>query len=408
MPRFALQKHPKRWWWGLPLLIVIIVAWRLLHHESVPAKVPVSVPVTTAVVHPQNLPDSLTGIGTVQATASVTVKVRVDGQLERVNFVEGQDVKAGQVLAQIDPSALQAQLEQAQAQKAKDQAQLANARLDLQRYTALVKQDAVSRQTLDTQRALVAQLAASVKTDQAQIDYAAVQLGYTTIRAPVSGRTGVRLIDPGNIVHATDATGLVVINQIDPITVLFRLPEDDFQRINRAINDNHQPLQVQAYPRNGDGDTPLATGQLLLVDNQIDPTTGTVQLKATFPNPRHNLWPGQYVNARLLLGERSDVIAVATSVIQHGPDGPFIYVVRSDGTAAVQPVRVGVTVGSQTIIEHGLTAGTRVVTDGQYKLSEGAHVTEAAHTADASAQLASPSDPKAPGKPATPTGKQGN
>ena len=255
---------------------------------------------TTAAVKQQDVPIYRAGIGTVTATQSVTVKARIDGQLDQVGFTEGQDVKAGQMLARLDPRTLQAQLAQVQAQKAKDQAQLANAHVDLQRYTTLIADDAATKQQVDTQKALVAQLEAAVQTDDAQIKFAQVQLGFTSISAPISGRVGARLVDVGNIVHAADAGGLVVINQIDPITVVFTLPEDAFQDINRALNASHQPLAVQAYPR--DGRELLGQGQLVLLNNHIDSASGTVQLKASVPNPTHALWPGQYVNVRLVLG----------------------------------------------------------------------------------------------------------
>ncbi|GAB3630259.1 efflux RND transporter periplasmic adaptor subunit [Pandoraea terrae] len=365
------------------LALLGILAWRFWHHETPPAAPPpAAVTAVTAVVAAQDLPRYLTGIGTVQATTSVTVRVRVDGQLERIDFNEGQDVKAGDVLAQIDPRPLRAQLEQVRAAKARDAAQLANARVDLQRYLALAEQGASSRQQADTQAALVKQLDAAVQTDQAAVDYAAVQLGYTTIRSPISGRTGVRLIDVGNIVHAADANGLVVVNQIDPITVLFTLPEDAVGRVNAAMQEaGGQPLVVDVYPR--DGTQKLAAGKLTLVNNQIDTTTGTVSLKATFDNPKHVLWPGQYVNVRLEIGTLKQAVAVETSVIQRGPNGPFVFVVKADDTAAVQPVRLGATQGSQTVIEDGLAPGTRVVVDGQLKLRAGVKVKEAPARADA-------------------------
>ncbi len=254
---------------------------------------------TTTTVQVQDVPIYRSGVGNVVALASVTVKPRIDGQLERVAFVEGQDVKAGQLLAQIDPRTLEAQLAQAQAQKARDEAQLGNARVDLKRYTGLFADDAATQQQLDTQKALVAQLEAAVKTDDAQINFAQVQLGFTRIVAPISGRVGARLVDAGNIVHAADPGGLVVINQIDPITVLFTLPEEAFQDINHALHASAEPLQVIAYPR--DGKEKLGAGKLILLNNQIDTTTGTVQLKGSFANPGHALWPGQYVNVRLVL-----------------------------------------------------------------------------------------------------------
>jgi len=330
---------------------------------------------TTAAVKQQDVPIYRAGIGTVTATQSVTVKARIDGQLDQVGFTEGQDVKAGQMLARLDPRTLQAQLAQVQAQKAKDQAQLANARVDLQRYTTLIADDAATKQQLDTQKALVAQLEAAVQTDDAQINFAQVQLGFTSIAAPISGRVGARLVDVGNIVHAADAGGLVVINQIDPITVVFTLPEDAFQDINRALNASRQPLAAQAYPR--DGRELLGQGRLVLLNNQIDSASGTVQLKASFPNPTHALWPGQYVNVRLVLGERSGALTIPAAAVQRSQDGTYAYTVGTDGkTVQTQAIQVAQIQDGIAVIDKGLAAGQRVVVDGQYKLKPGATIAE--------------------------------
>jgi multidrug efflux system membrane fusion protein len=314
-------------------------------------------------------------VGTVTAAASVTVKARVDGQLDSVGFVEGQDVKAGQVLANIDPRALQAQLAQAQAQRAKDQATLLNARLDLQRYTRLQREDAATQQTLDAQRALVAQLEAATQTDDAQISYAKVQLDYTRIVAPIAGRVGARLVDPGNIVHAADANGLVVINQIDPITVLFSLPEEAVPAINAAM-DRGQPLPVVAYAR--DSNEPLETGTLVLLNNQIDTATGTVQLKGRFDNPRHRLWPGLYVNARLVLDARESALTVPAAAVQRSQTGTYVYTVDGSGVARPSPVKVERMQDGLAVIQEGLADGQRIVVDGQYKLKPGSKVRELA------------------------------
>lgn len=331
------------------------------------------VPVVLAKAQRENVADYLDGIGTVQASASATVRVRVDGQLQRLYFVEGQDVKAGDVLAQIDPAALQAQLKLAQAQLARDQAALANARSDLKRYSDLVEVGSVAKQTLDTQRAVVAQDEATVVADQAQVDYARVQLDYTTIKAPFSGRTGVRLVDVGNLVRASEATGIVVINQVDPVTLNFTLPEDQFTRINSAIKQSKgKPLAVQAL---GDSQQVLAEGKLLLLNNQIDATSATIQLKAQFDNRDHQLWPGQFVSARLLLGETRDALVVPAAAVQRGPDGTFVYVYAND-KVALQKVTVLRLQGDKAVLAEGLQDEQLVVVDGQSKLRPGATVVE--------------------------------
>ncbi len=374
---------------GAVLLIAAVILRSSFHVSKAadPAKGgAAAVPATTTTVKEQDIPTYLSGIGSVTPFYAVTVKVRVDGQLEKVTFSEGQDVAAGSVLAQIDPRPYQATLDLAQAQKARDQAQLANSILDLERYTTLWKQDSIPQQTLSTQQAAVDQLKATVQADQAQIDAAKVQLDYTTIRAPISGRTGVRLVDPGNIVRAADATatGIVSINQIDPITVLFTLPEDRFQSVNNTIREQGQnSLEVQVFGR--EDNTLLGTGKLVLVNNQIDTTTGTVQLKARFANAAHKLWPGQYVNVHLVLGTRQRAATVPASVVQRGPNGLYAYVVNADETVAMQSIRVGLIQDDVAIVEEGLQAGTRVVTDGQYKLKPGTKIVEA-------------SKPEAPGK----------
>jgi len=303
------------------------------------------------------------------------VKARVDGQLDKVAFTEGQDVKKGQLLAQLDPRTLQAQLQQAQAAKAKDQATLANARADLKRYETLIAQDAATQQQLDTQKALVNQLDASVKADDAAANAAQVQLGFTTITAPIGGRTGARLVDPGNIVHAADASGLVVINQIDPISVLFTLPDDAVQETIHAL-DSKKTIVVQALAR--DGSRLLGTGTLTLLNNQIDTATGTVQLKASFPNARHDLWPGQYVNVRLVLGTREKALTVPDQAVQRSQDGVYVYVV-DDATKTVQSrvIALAQIQDGIAVVTSGLAAGARVVVDGQYKLKPGAHIVEA-------------------------------
>ncbi len=388
----------RRLLWLIALLVLLLAgggAW--LRHRSMAAEKPAATPTppvvaTTVRVQQRDMPITLTGVGTVSALQSVTVRARIDGQLDKVGFIEGQDVKEGQLLAQIDPRTLQAQLAQMLAQKAKDQAQLQNARRDLQRYTDLIRQDAATQQTLDTARAQVAQLEAALQSDDAQINFARVQLSYTRITAPIGGRVGARLVDPGNIVHATDPNGLVVINQIDPIAVVFTLPEDAFQNINRALRASPQPLTVLAYAR--ENEEMLGQGSLILLNNQIDTSSGTVQLKARFANAEHKLWPGQYVNARLVLGQRRQALTVPAAVVQRGPNGVYAYVVDADSTARMQPIQVADIQDGVAVIEHGLSAGQRVVLDGQYKLKAGLRVAEAS-AQNGSASAAQP--PPAPG-----------
>jgi multidrug efflux system membrane fusion protein len=363
--------------------------WALLHRTEAVAAAPAQTPkgppvsVTSTQVEERDIPLYLSGVGTVTANANVTVKVRVDGQLDKIAFKEGQDVKAGDLLAQIDPRALQAQLLQVQATLAKDQATLANARLDLQRYTTLRAQDAATQQQLDTQKALVAQLQATVKTDEAAVNYAQVQLSYTTIKAPVSGRVGARLVDPGNIVHSTDTTGLVVINQIDPITVVFTLPEEAVPAINKAQLKHSKPLKVTAYARSSREQ--LAVGTLVLLNNQIDTSSGTVQLKGRFANPQHSLWPGQYVNVNLQMDEHAPSLTLPAAAIQRNQQGTYVYLIKDDETAVIQPVKVARIQDSIAVISDGLQAAQRVVLDGQYKLKPGSHVVEnkASKAADA-------------------------
>ena len=377
-----MKTRPARRWTllliGLPLLAVLGSAIWLSTHQSNqtirPATVSPAVLATTTQVLQQNVPIYLSGVGTVTAKESVVVKARTDGQLDNVDFQEGQDVKAGQLLAQLDPRTLQALLAQAIAQKAKDQAQLTNARLDLRRYALLIKQDAATRQTLDAQQALVAQLQAAVQVDEAQINYATTQLSFTRITAPISGRTGARLVDPGNIVHASDPGGLVVINQIDPIAVVFTLPEEAFQAINQALHSNANPLSVLAYPP--DSDVPLGQGSLILLNNQIDTSTGTIQLKGSFPNSQHKLWPGQYVNARLILGQREQALTIPAAAVQRGPNGTYTYTVGADDTVQLQLIHVVNIQDGIAIIDKGLSAGQRVVVDGQYKLKPGLRIQE--------------------------------
>jgi membrane fusion protein, multidrug efflux system len=335
-----------------------------------------AIPVTAGVSATANVPIYLSGLGTVQAFNTVTVKVRVDGQLDKVNFTEGQNVKAGDVLAQIDPRTFQAQLDQAVAKKALDEANLANAKRDLERYNMLAKTNAVPAQQFDTQRSLVAQQEAQVKLDQGAIDNAKTFLDYCTIVSPIDGRTGIRLLDQGNIVHATDTTGLVVITQLQPISVIFSLPEDQLGEVLKEMAVG--PMKVVATPRADQ--RPLAEGTLALVDNQIDQTTGTLRLKATFPNENNALWPGQFVNIKLLVRTLQQAVTVPSTAVQRGPDGMYVYAIKPDMTVATQPINVLQMADGIAVIEKGLGAGTRLVVAGQYRLQPGSHVRAGAAT----------------------------
>jgi multidrug efflux system membrane fusion protein len=359
---------------GCVLLILAAFAW---HWQSLAASsatssppAPAPVPVEVAAASPADVPVYLEGLGTVQAFNTVTVKTRVDGQIEKVAFVEGQQVKAGDLLVQIDPRPYQASYDQVVAKKAQDEAQLANAKVDLDRYTALLKTNAINHQQTDTQRALVAQLEAAVRADDGAIEAAKVQLDYTSITSPIDGVTGIRLVDQGNIVHATDTTGMVVVTQLQPISVVLTLPEDDLPSVSQAMAQG--PVAVAALSR--DGKTELDRGTLLLVDNQIDQTTGTIRLKATFPNPHNALWPGQFVNARLLLQTEHNVLTVPSAAIERGPNGLFTYVVKPDSTIDMRTVTVGHDAGAVSVIASGLAPGERVVTAGQYRVQPGAIV----------------------------------
>ncbi|MGC2202741.1 MAG: efflux RND transporter periplasmic adaptor subunit [Stellaceae bacterium] len=331
---------------------------------------PQAIPVTAGTVAAQDVPIFLNGIGTVQAYNSVAVKSRVDGQIVKVEFQEGQDVETGDPLFQIDPRPLQAALEQAQASKQKDEAQLAGAQLDLQRYEKLLGTGYQTRQSYDNQIALVGQLQAAIKGDEAQINTATLNLSYADIHAPIGGRLGARLVDVGNMVRATDGTALVTIAQLKPIFVSFTLPQDQAHKVRerQAI----APLEVQAY--GDDNKTQLATGKLTLIDNTIDQATGTIHLKATFANADERLWPGEFVNVRVVLNVRKDMPTVPAQTVQEGPSGHYAYVIRKDDTVERRPVEVVAVQGGLAVIAKGLSPGEKVVVDGQYRLTEGARV----------------------------------
>jgi len=364
---------------GIACAVLVIGILAGLHYyraaaaKSAAARAALGGPVIAVIegnVQQKDVPIYLDGLGTVQAYNTVTVHVRVDGQLEKVAFVEGQDVHTGDVLAQIDPAPFQAQLGQAEAKKKQDEAQLANANLDLKRDSDLVAQKIATQQQYDTQKALVDQLAATVKADQAAIDSATVQLDYTTIVSPIDGRTGIRQVDQGNIVHAVDVNGLVVITQLRPISLIFTLPEQTLGQIQKEASPND--ITVLAVDR--DNSTLLGQGKLAVIDNQIDTTTGTIRLKANFPNDDLRLWPGQFVNARLLLNTRKNGLVVPASVIQRGPQGSYAFVIKDDQSVEVRPVKVAQIEKGEALIDEGLQANERVVVDGQYKLQVGSHV----------------------------------
>jgi membrane fusion protein, multidrug efflux system len=336
-----------------------------------PAQRPVpAIAVRTTLVQRQDMPIFLSGIGTVHAFNIVTIKSRVDGHLDRVAFVEGQHVTEGELLAQIDPRPFQAQLAQARAAKVRNEALLANAKLDLERTSTLATREYASRQTLDTQRALVSQLEAAIQGDQAAIDNATVQLGYATITSPITGRTGIRLVDKGNIVRTTDSTGLVVITQLQPISVIFALSQDVLADIVKETSEG--PLRVLAFNR--EGTVKLGEGVLVLVDNQVEAATGTLRLKANFDNRDNALWPGQFVNVRLLLRTRSEVVTVPTEVAQRGLNGTFAYVLKADQSVEQRPIKIDYSRDGVSVVEEGLRSGEVVVLDGQYKLRAGTRV----------------------------------
>lgn len=329
-----------------------------------------AIPVSIATVERRDVPIYLTGLGTVQAFNAVTVKTRVDGELIKVAFTEGQDVKAGDLLAQIDPRPFQAAYDQAVAKKVQDEANLANAKLDLQRFSDLATRNFAPKQQVDTQRATVAQLAAQIQGDQAAIDSAKTQLDYTTITSPITGRTGIRLVDQGNIVHATDATGLVVVTQLQPISVVFTLPESELTAVQSALKAG--PVRIFAMSR--DDNRQLAEGALAVLDNQISQTTGTMRLKGTFPNQDPALWPGEFLNIRLLARTEPNVVTVPSGALQRGPDGYYAYVVKPEKTTETRPLKVGHVSGGVAIVDDGLAGGEQVVTAGQYRLQPGARV----------------------------------
>jgi multidrug efflux system membrane fusion protein len=374
------QGRRRRRWIVLAVAAVVLVgalvALRGRHSggSAPPARAPDAqarpVPVAAAAVAKRDVPIFLDGLGNVTAFKTVTVKTQVDGRLDQVLFREGQLVRRGQVLAQIDPRPFQIQLHQAEGALARDQAQLTNAQLNVKRDRQLVAEKLIAQQQLDADLALAGQLEGTVQIDKAAIETARLNLDYARISAPIDGVTGIRLVDPGNVVHASDPSGIVVITQLDPIAVLFTLPQDQLTPVSEQLA--RGPLPVDAQSR--DGSTLLGSGELALIDNQINQATSTIRLKAIVPNPRRLLWPNQFVNVRLRLTTRTGALVLPATAIQRGPNGTFVYVIGSDMTAMPRPVEVGLTQGDLALVTRGVEEGERVVVDGQNQLKPGSRV----------------------------------
>lgn len=366
-----IRKMQPRWVVVAVVLIAgMLAAWHWLGRKPPAAAAPPPIPVDIATVQRADVPVYLEGLGTVQAFYTVTVTARVDGEIDKVAFREGQDVKRGDLLVQIDPRPYQAALDIAIATRGKDLATLDNARRDMQRYSELAPEDLASKQTVDTQRALIAQLTAQLKGDDAAIDNARTQLEYTTITSPIDGRTGIRLIDPGNIVRAASTTGMVVVTQLEPIAVIFTLPEEEFAALSAALSNG--PVTASALAR--DDRAVLDTGTVELIDNQIDQTTGTIKVKAILPNKQRHLWPGEFVNVRVLTQTEHQVLTIPSAALERGPDGMFTYVLQPDSTIKVASLVAGVQNGNTVVIEKGLEAGQRVVVSNQFRLQPGSRV----------------------------------
>ncbi|MGA2449266.1 MAG: efflux RND transporter periplasmic adaptor subunit [Polyangiaceae bacterium] len=353
------------------------------------------IPVLTAEVTARDVPVTLEGLGTVAAFYTVTVKTQVDGRIDRVLFKEGQQVKKGDVLVQIDPRPFAIQLETARANLARDAANLKNAKLNADRYKTLSQQNLIAVQQYTDQQAMADQLDAQIQSDQATINAALLNLDYARVTSPIDGVTGIRLVDPGNVVHAADATGLIVVTQLDPIAVFFTLPEDDLTPINEAMAAGE--LDVDALSR--DGDKVLGTGKLKVIDNEINAQTATLKLKAVFDNPQHRLWPNQFVKARLRLSTRKNALTIPAAVVQHGPQGTFAYVVGADTTVSNRPVTVVAVQGDLAVVGNELKAGEQVVVDGQAQLRPGAKVAARPVPSSRSASASPSASPSAGSKP---------
>jgi membrane fusion protein, multidrug efflux system len=351
---------------------VVLSQGRARETASTPPPVPLAVPVVASAVTSGDVPIYLRGIGTVIAYNTVVLRSQIQGQLTKITFTEGQTVKAGDTLAEIDPRPYQAQLDQMIATRDRDQAQLTNSQANLDRYNQLLAKGDATVQLADTQKAQVIQLQSAIKSDEALIEAAKVQLEYTKLTSPIAGVTGVRQIDMGNIIHPTDPNGLVVVTQIEPISVIFTLPETDLPEIQQQMAKG--PLTVLAYSH--DDKIKLDEGKLVLVNNEILQTTGTIQLKADFPNTAHTLWPGELINARLLLETRHNALSIASSAVQQGPNGAYVYVIGPDRTVQMRPVSVAQISDGQALIESGLKPDENVVLEGQYRLQPGSLVEE--------------------------------
>ena len=383
--------RPRRRWlaWLICLLVLIAIGLGIRHfvaqrkaesdsaagvqsmRRGGPGMAGRAMPVVASTARTGDIPVYLNGLGSAVPLNAVTVKTQVNGELMSVLFREGQLVKKGDLLAQIDPRQYQVQLTQAEGQMARDQALLKNAQVDLERYRTLFKLDSIARQQLDTQESLVRQYEGAIKVDQGQIDAAKLQLTYARITAPISGRVGLRQVDPGNIVSTSDTTGIVVITQLQPISVIFTLPEDNIPAVMKKLQAGTK-LRVDAYDRAQQNK--LASGTLVTIDNQIDPTTGTIKLKAQFANDDFSMFANQFVNTRLLVDTRHDVVIVPSAGVQQGNQGAFVYVVNADHTVSVRNVQTGTTQGDETEITSGLKSGDVIVVDGADKLREGAKV----------------------------------
>jgi multidrug efflux system membrane fusion protein len=375
---------------GVVALVVLLLAWQWLGPKpAAAAKTPPAIAVDVATATRADVPVYLEGLGTVQAFYTVTITARVDGQIEKVAFKEGQDVKKGALLVQIDPRPYQAALGVAIAARDKDRALLANAHRDLDRYALLEPEDLASKQTVDTQRSLIAQLAAQVKGDEAAVDNARAQLDYSSIRSPIDGRTGIRQVDPGNNVHAADSSGMVVVTQIEPISVIFSLPEEQFSELSAALAKG--PVTATALSR--DDKQELDTGTVALIDNQIDQTTGTLRVKATLPNKERRLWPGEFVNVRVLAQIRRQALTIPANALQRGPDGLFTYLVQADSTIKVADLTVGQQTGDVVVIEKGLQVGDKVVASNQYRLQPGSRIRANGTASQAAAGKTGPAEP---------------